>query len=103
MPVPQAGHFAVAGMREWFLEHMTPQPLQPHLDRLHLAGLPGNGVPATYVQCLPARLPAMRISAARAGSLGWQTVQLDSAHNVHLHRPDDVAKLLAACAENVPG
>ena len=100
MPVPAAGLFAVAGMREWFIEHMTPQPFQPHLDRLHLGGLPGNGVPATYVQCLPARLPAMRLSAERAGSLGWQMVRMDSAHNVHLHRPDDIAELLMACARS---
>lgn len=99
MPVPEAGHFAVAGMREWFLEHMTPQPLRPHCDRLHLAGSPGNGVPVTYVQCLPARLPAMRASAARARSLpGWRIVRMESGHNVHLHRPEAVADLLAACA-----
>lgn len=101
MPVPQAEHFAVTGMRDWFLKHMTPQPLRPYDDRLHLAGLPGNGVPVTYVQCLPARLPAMRISAARARSLpGWRLVRMDSGHNVHLHRPDAVADLLVACAEN---
>lgn len=100
MPVPQAGHFAVEGMREWFLEHMTPQPIRPHLDRLRLAGLPGNGVPVTYVQCLPARLSAMRISAARARSLpDWQMARIDSGHNVHLHQPEAVADLLIACAE----
>ena len=100
MPVPHGGHFAVAGMHEWFLEHMTPQPLRPYGDRLRLAGLPGNGVPVTYVQCLPARLPAMRISAARARSLNWEMVRMDSGHNVHLHRPEAVTDLLIACAEN---
>lgn len=102
MPVPTGGHFAVAGMKEWFFRHMTPQPLPPYAGRLDLKGQPGNGVPATYIQCMPAHLPAICLSAERARQLpGWRVVEIASGHNVHLHRPDDIARLLIDCAKEI--
>lgn len=100
VPVPAPGHFASEAMQEWFKTHMTPQPLRPYLDRIAIRPPQGNGVPVTYVSCVPVRHPAIALSAERARRLPlWRVVEMESGHNVHLHRPDDVARLLVECAE----
>lgn len=103
MPVPKAGHFTVSGMKEWFFAHMTPQPLRPYEDRLELKGLPGNGVPATFIACTPSHLPAVHLSRTRAARLpGWNVLEIASGHNVHLHRPDDICRMLIDCSRKNP-
>ena len=34
IPAPAPGHFATDAMREWFKDHMTPQPIKPYFDRI---------------------------------------------------------------------
>lgn len=100
VPVPAPGHFASDAMRDWFKAHMTPQPLKPYLDRIDIRPPQGNGVPVTYVSCVPVRHPSIVLSAERARRLPlWRVIEIASGHNVHLHRPDDVASILMECAE----
>lgn len=99
LPVPAGVHFASEAVRDWFISHMTPQPLRPYEDRVRLDHAPGNGVPATYLACTPPRLPAVISSAARARRMpGWRYEEIVSGHNVQIHRPDDVAAILIAAS-----
>ncbi len=94
MPVPTSIHFASEAVREWFISHLTPQPLRPYLDRLRLQHVFGNGVPATYVSCQPVHLPVIS-SALRARNMPeWRYLEITSGHNVQIHRPDDVVDIL---------
>ena len=100
VPVPAPGHFASDAMRDWFQAHMTPQPLKPYLERIDIRPPQGNGVPVTYVSCVPVRHPSIVLSAERARRPPlWRVIEIASGHNVHLHRPDDVADILMDCAE----
>ncbi len=100
LPAPIGANFSTPGMRDWFHSHLTPQPLQPYLDRIELRHPHGNGLPVTYVVCTPGRLPAIMLSAERARAIAsWRVLEVVSGHNVHLHRPADVAKILLDCAE----
>ena len=86
-------------MREWFKDHMTPQPIKPYFDRIDVRVPQGNGVPVTYVSCTPVKLHPIALSVERARRLPlWRVVEIASGHNVHLHRPDDTAKILLECA-----
>ena len=100
VPVPSPGHFATEALQEWFKAHMTPQPLKPYLGRVEITRPQGNGIPVTYVSCTPSRLPSIILSAERARRLPlWRVVEIESGHNVQVHRPDDVARILMDCAE----
>ena len=79
-----------------------------HMDPLDIAEVvtaignhdEGNGVPVTYVSCTPVKLHPIALSVERARRLPlWRVVEIASGHNVHLHRPDDVAEILMECAE----
>ena len=41
IPAPTPGHFATEAMREWFRDHMTPQPIKPYFDRIDVR-VPGQ-------------------------------------------------------------
>lgn len=100
LPAPIGAHFSTPGMRDWFHSLLTPQPLRPYLDRIELHHPHGNGLPVTYVTCTPGRLPAIMLSARRARAIpSWRVMEIASGHNVHLHRPADVAEILLDCAE----
>ena len=99
VPVPESGPFATEDMRDWFQTHMTPQPIQPYLDPAHFRLPQGNGIPTTFVCCMPVHLPPIARSVERARRLPlWRVIEIASGHNVHLHRPDDVAAILQECA-----
>ena len=78
----------------------APQPIKPYFDRIDVRVPQGNGVPVTYVSCTPVKLHPIALSVERARRLPlWRVVEIASGHNVHLHRPDDVAEILMECAE----
>lgn len=84
---------------QWFQDHMTRHPLRPYLEPVILRASPGNGLPVTYISCIPVKLPAIQLSVARARRQpGWAIREIASGHNVYLHRPNDVARLLLECA-----
>ena len=69
IPAPTPGHFATEAMREWFRDHMTPQPIKPYFDRIDVRVPQGNGVPVTYVSCTPVKLhPSPFLWSVPAGS-----------------------------------
>lgn len=69
IPAPTPGHFATEAMREWFRDHMTPQPIKPYFDRIDVRVPQGNGVPVTYVSCTPVKLHPIALSVERARRL----------------------------------
>ncbi len=99
IPVPTKVHFADTAIRDWFIGHMTPQPLRPYLDRVQFEHPLGNGVAATYLSCTPSRLPASILSAGRARQMRqWRYLEIASGHNVQIHCPDELTKLLIETA-----
>lgn len=99
VPVPEPGYFADENIRSWFRDHMTPHPVRPYLDPVHFRQPQGNGIPTTYLCCMPVHLPPIAVSVERARRLPlWRVSEIASGHNVHLHRPDDVAAILQECA-----
>ena len=77
-----------------------PAAHKPYFDRIDVRVPQGNGVPVTYVSCTPVKLHPIALSVERARRLPlWRVVEIASGHNVHLHRPDDVAEILMECAE----
>lgn len=85
-------------MREWFRDHMTPQPIKPYFDRIDVRVPQGNGVPVTYVSCTPVKPPHRPFLWSVPAGFLWRVVEIASGHNVHLHRPDDVAEILMGAA-----
>ena len=99
MPVPTGAHFSCEATKIWFQEHLTPHPIQPYFDKIALQHPMGNGCPITYVSCIPGKLPAVALSARRAREHGWRVVEIESGHNVQLHRPDAVTQILLECLD----
>jgi pimeloyl-ACP methyl ester carboxylesterase len=67
--------------------------------------LPANrraDIPATFVTCVAEGYPAKPFFepfARKARSSGWAVVELDTGHDCHVERPDDVANILASAAQ----
>ena len=100
LPVPIKVHFADEAVRDWFIRHMTPQPLRPYLDRVQLEHPLGNGIPATYLACTASHLPASTLSASRVRQLPeWRYLEIASGHNVQLHCPDELTRILTDLAQ----
>lgn len=65
-----------------------------------LLPLPANreaGLPATFVSCVAEGYPAKPFFApfaVKARASGWEVVELDTGHDCHVERPDEVANIL---------
>ena len=66
--------------------------------------LPANrkaGSPATFVSCVAEGYPARKFFqpfAAKARAAGWGVVEVDSGHDCHVERPEEVANILLTAA-----
>jgi pimeloyl-ACP methyl ester carboxylesterase len=66
--------------------------------------LPANrkaSIPATFVQCVAEGYPARQFFspfAAKARTSGWQVSELETGHDCHVEKPEDVAKILLSAA-----
>jgi pimeloyl-ACP methyl ester carboxylesterase len=70
-------------------------------ERLRLPANRKAGIPATFVACVaegyPAR-PIFRPFAAKARASGWEIAELETGHDCHVERPEEVASILLAAA-----
>lgn len=92
-------HYDVSGpaMSEWLESKLTPQPLQPYLDRLNLAGPVGNGLMVSYIACSSPFRPVLELSRQLARSRpDWRYVELAAGHNVMLTAPNELSNILEA-------
>jgi pimeloyl-ACP methyl ester carboxylesterase len=78
------------------LARLTPQPLRPWTERVDLARFSAMRVARTYIRCLrDAAVPPAR-AAEYATRLGVVPIDLDTAHNPMLSKPEALAKILEA-------
>jgi len=58
-------------------------------------------LPAIYVTCVAERYPARKFFepfARKARTSGWQVVELETGHDCHVERPEEVASILLSVA-----
>jgi pimeloyl-ACP methyl ester carboxylesterase len=70
-------------------------------ERLHLPANRKAGIPATFVACVAEGYPARPIFepfAAKARASGWEIAELETGHDCHVERPEEVANILLAGA-----
>jgi len=66
--------------------------------------LPANrkaSTPSTFVSCVAEGYPAKKFFApfaAKARASGWKVVEVDTGHDCHVERPDEVADILLSAA-----
>ena len=66
--------------------------------------LPGNQkatTPATYVSCVAEGYPAKPFFepfARKARASGWDVIEVETGHDCHVERPDEIAKILLSAA-----
>jgi pimeloyl-ACP methyl ester carboxylesterase len=66
--------------------------------------LPANRkahIPASYVSCIAQRYQARAVFerfAQKARDAGWQVAQVDTGHDCHVERPEEVANILLSAA-----
>lgn len=84
------GHLAVQAA----LPRLTPQPLRPFVERVHLDRFYAMTVPRTYIRCLKdvAVQPDRALEYARR--LGVKPVDLDAAHDAMLSAPAALVRIL---------
>jgi pimeloyl-ACP methyl ester carboxylesterase len=76
------------------LSMLTPQALRPLVEPIDMRVFHGLGVPRTYIRCLGDRAVLPTIAAQCAARLGVTPVDLDSAHNPMLSRPEELCRIL---------
>ncbi len=82
----------------WLQRRMTPQPIRPYLDPVHLDHPLGNGLPCTYIACTSPIYPANDPSKELARSQpGWRWLELESGHNAMVTAPDALTAMLLDC------
>ena len=82
---------------DWVLRRLTPQPLGSYTTPLHYAGPPGNGVPATYIECTAPPTAMQDVARKRAAALpGWRYLKMATPHDAMITHPREVAEILLA-------
>jgi pimeloyl-ACP methyl ester carboxylesterase len=77
---------------------LTPQAARPFFERVDLRRFDTLAIPRTYIRCLQDAAVVPSRAAAVAARLGVTPVDLDSAHNPMLSRPDELVRLLTRIA-----
>src|SRR5712692_10269855 len=73
---------------------MTPQALRPLVEPIDMRAFHALGVPRTYIRCLGDRAVLPMIAAQFAARLGVTPVDMDSAHDPMLSRPEELCRIL---------
>ncbi|HYR38063.1 MAG TPA: alpha/beta fold hydrolase [Methylomirabilota bacterium] len=76
------------------LSMLTPQALRPLVEPIDMRAFHALGVPRTYIRCLGDRAVLPTIAAQCAARLGVTPVDMDSAHNPMLSRPEELCRIL---------
>jgi len=76
------------------LSMLTPQALRPLVEPIDMRAFHGLNAPRTYVRCLGDRAVLPAVAAQCAARLGVAPVDMDSAHNPMLSRPEELCRVL---------
>ncbi len=80
---------------DWFMRRLTPHPLASFTSPLRYEGAPGNGVPATYIECTEPVNPLLASARALAKAQpDWRYVTLAAPHEAMITHPLEVAAIL---------
>lgn len=77
---------------------LTPQAARPFFERVDLRRFDTLRIPRTYIRCMRDAAVIPPRAAANAARLGVKPVDLDSAHDPMLSRPDELVRLLTRIA-----
>lgn len=92
---PEAYDVTNPEMAAWVSARLTPQPYQTYNDALALRGLPGNGIPATYIACSRPFRPSTGSSRDLAQRMpGWSYIELEAGHNAMMTAVDEMTEVL---------
>ena len=80
------------------LARLTPQAAQPFFERVDLHRFDALTIPRTYIRCRRDAAVIPERAAATAARLGVAPVDLDSAHDPMLSKPDELVRLLTRIA-----
>ncbi len=101
LPPPPPAYFGVEDPEDaaWLERRMTPQPIRPFLEPVHLDHPLGHGLPCTFVACTENRQEIAVRSRELARSLpGWGWRELGCGHDAMIIAPDAVTELLLDAA-----
>ena len=101
LPPPPPAYFGVEDPDDaaWLKRRMTPQPIRPFLEPVHLDRPPGHGLPSTYIVCTAHNSEIGARSREMARSLsGWRWRELPCGHDAMVVAPDAVSELLLETA-----
>ncbi len=73
---------------------LTPQAIQPFVERVDMRVFYSMRVPRTYIRCLGDRAVVPDTAAQCAARLGVRPVDMASAHNAMLSSPDGLCRIL---------
>lgn len=88
---------------DWLMRRMSPHPLSSYTTPLHYEGLPGNGVPAVYIECCAPVNPLLESARAMAkalarpkseGGADWEYLMLEAPHEAMITDAEELAALL---------
>jgi pimeloyl-ACP methyl ester carboxylesterase len=80
------------------LARLTPQAARPFFERVDLRRFDTLRIPRTYIRCLRDAAVIPPRAAAIAARLGVTPVDMDSAHDPMLSKPDELVRLLTRSA-----
>lgn len=100
IPPPDPKSFGLQGAdREWVARRMTPQPLAVLQEPLSFDSQAVAFLPRTFIDCTT---PALHTIAAMRKRVreepGWKVLELATAHDAMVMAPEQLARLLLACA-----
>jgi pimeloyl-ACP methyl ester carboxylesterase len=87
---------------EWAGARLTPQPLAPVVERIHLTNLAAADLPRSHVVCLQDRSFPPRVSRLQAQRLGVQPLTINTSHSPFLSGPALLADLLLRGLDTPP-
>lgn len=91
-------HDCSAADQRWAFEHLTPQPLAPQAEPIHLARFWESTVPRSYIACAQDHLFSPEIDRRLMDRLGVESpVVVNTSHSPFLSRPAELADALELC------
>jgi pimeloyl-ACP methyl ester carboxylesterase len=91
-------HDCSAADQRWAFEHLTPQPLAPWAEPIHLARFWESTVPRSYIACAEDHLFPPEVDRLFMDRLGVESpVVMNTSHSPFLSRPAELADVLELC------
>lgn len=100
LPPPDPEYFGISQPADlaWVRARLTPMPVRLFDSPLTLRHPVGNGVDASFIQCMAPQFPRIADYAAQARALGWDRYELPTGHDAMVTAPTALAALLERLA-----